>query len=185
MEYLKKILPILFLFFLVGCAPFSKNNVVTDYEKITENNFLKLNGKYWIYPKVDSTKATNLYKNLSGVWWCDKKYNLPLNNSNKYYVEIKVLNTSKLNIKVFENEVEIISRIVKGKFKNDMFYINRKLSISGIPYIFGTIEVDRKRIFLKNNSLIIDKVNNEFGAVFIVFTAGFKHFESQEYERVN
>ena len=66
-----------------------------------------------------------------------------------------------------------------------MFYINRKWSISGIPYIFGTFEVDRKRILLKNNSLIIDKVNNEFGAVFIIFTAGFKHFEFQEYERVN
>jgi hypothetical protein len=64
MQYLKKILPILFLFFLVGCAPFSKNNVVTDYEKITESNFLKLNGKYWIFQKVSRTLSSTAITHL-------------------------------------------------------------------------------------------------------------------------
>ncbi|KAB1158098.1 hypothetical protein [Flavobacterium luteum] len=185
MKYLKTIISTLLLFQLIGCASFTNNLPSNDFNKITQNDIEKINGKYRIYPIKDSTKSKNIYKDLTGVWWRAKKNNLELNNNSNYYVEIKVINSSELNLIVFENESEIARKKIKGKLKNGMFYINQKMSISGLPYIFGTFVVDKKRIGLRKNNLIIDKINHEFGAVFIIFTAGFKYLEFQEYERID
>ena len=185
MKYIKTIISALLLFQLIGCASFTNNFPSNDFTKITQNYIEKLNGKYRIYPIKDSTKTKNIYKDLTGVWWRAKKNNLKLNNDSKYHVEIKAISSSQLNLIVFENEIEIAKKKLKGNLKNGMFYINQKISISGLPYIFGTFVVDKKRIGLSKNNLIIDKVNHEFGAVFLIFTAGFKHLEFQEYERID
>jgi hypothetical protein len=185
MKYIKTIISTLLLFQLIGCASFTNNFPTNDFIKVTQNDIEKLNGKYRIYPIKDSTKTKNIYKELTGVWWRAKKINLKLNKESKYYVEIKAISSSQLNLLLFENEIEITRIKLKGNIKNGMFYINQKISISGLPYIFGTFVVDKKRIGLSKKNLIIDKVNQEFGAVFLIFNAGFKYLEFQEYERID
>ncbi|MDZ4149195.1 MAG: hypothetical protein U1C58_12970 [Flavobacteriaceae bacterium] len=166
-----------------SCASFSKDVISTNLNPKTYSELKQIDGKYKIYTDSDSLK-TNIYETLLGVWWNSKKHKLDLDSNNKYFTELEMISENELKLSVYENGVEIKSGIVKGKLKNGMFYLKQNLSVSGIPYVFGTFTNDKKRIILKNNSILIERINHEFGAVAVIFTAGFKYEKILEFERM-
>ena len=47
-----------------------------------------------------------------------------------------------------------------------------------------TLKNDKKRIILKNNSILIERIKHEFGAIVVIFTAGFKNDKTLEFKRI-
>ena len=167
---------IIFTLYISSCASFSKDIISTNLKPHTYSEFKQIDGKYRIYAVSDSLR-TNIYENLVGVWWNSEKYKLDLDFNNKYFAKLKLISENELKLSIYENEIEIKREVVKGKLKNGMFYLKQNLSISGLPYFFGTFTNDKKRIILKNNSIFIERIKHEFGAVVVIFTAGFKKTE--------
>ena len=174
---------IILILSISSCASFSKDVISTNLRPKTYSELKQIDGKYKIYADSDSLR-TNIYENLVGVWWNSEKYKLDLDSNNKYFAELKLISENELKLSVYENEVEIKSEIVKGKLKNGMFYLKQNLSISGLPYVFGTFTNDKKRIILKNNSILIERIKHEFGVVVVIFTAGFKNDKTLEFKRI-
>jgi len=173
----------IFILSISNCASFSKDVISTNIKPKTYSDFKQIDGKYRIYADSDTLK-TNIYENLVGIWWNSEKYKLDIEPVNKYFVKLKLVNKKQLKIIVYKNNVEIKSKVVKGKLKNGMFYLKQNLSISGLPYIFGSFTNDKKRIILKNNSILIERIKHEFGAVFVIFTVGFKNSKILEYKKI-
>jgi len=174
---------IILILSISSCASFSKDISLTNIKPKTYSEFKQVDGKYRIYADSDSLN-TNIYENLVGIWWNSEKYKLDLDSDNKYFSELTLVNENELKLSIYENEVEIKSEVVKGKLKNGMFYLKQNLSISGLPYIFGTFTNDKKRIIIKNNSILIERIIHEFGAIFVIFTAGFKNTKTLEYRKI-
>ncbi len=169
---------IVFILTISSCASFSKD--VTSINSYSE--FKKIDGKYSIY--TDSLRKSNIYENLVGVWWNSEKSKLDLDPNNKYFAELKLINEKELKLIIYQNDVEMKNEIIKGKFKKGIFYVKQNLSISGLPYVFGTFINDKKRIILKDNSIFIERIRHEFGAIFVIFPAGFKNTKLLEFKRI-
>ncbi|WP_299124986.1 hypothetical protein [uncultured Winogradskyella sp.] len=168
-----------------NCASFSKIPIEKHSKSQLVSDFEKINGKYLFYSISDTLKKDNIYENLLGVWWRSEDSQLELNNEDdEYYAEIKLINENELDFRLFKNEVLVKNETIKGKLKDGMFYLNQNFSISGLPYVFGTFTNDKKRIILKDNSIIIDRIKHEFGAVILIFEAGFKYDSLSEYIKI-
>ena len=174
---------IIFTLCISSCASFSKDIISTNLKPSNYSEFKQIEGKYRFYAISDSL-MTNIYENLVGIWWNSEKYKLDLDSNNKYFAELKLISENELKLSVYENEVEIKSEVIKGKLKNGMFYLKQNLSISGLPYLFGTFTNDKKRIILTNNSIFIERIKHEFGAVVVIFTAGFKNTKTLEFKKI-
>ncbi len=178
-------------FLIIGCVSYSKVARTNKYN-ISKQNLHQLDGKYKIYQKKqsersDSIQNISLYKNISSDYWWKNKIEADTLNTEQdnYYIQLLVKNNSELNIKMYKNNSEIKSTTIKGKLKNGMFYLKRKIGISGIPYVFGTFLIDKKRIGItKNKNLIIDAVKGESGAIFLIFEASFEYKRYYEYEKI-
>jgi len=174
---------IILILSISSCASFSKDVISTKLNPKNYSELKQIDGKYEIYADSDSLR-TNIYENLVGLWWNSEKYKLDLDSNKKYFAELKLINENEVELNIYENGAEIKSEILKGKLKNGMFYLKQNLSVSGVPYVFGTFTNDKKRIILKNNSILIERIKHEFGAVVVIFTAGFKNEKTLEFKRI-
>ncbi|TYP96252.1 hypothetical protein C7447_1082 [Tenacibaculum adriaticum] len=184
----KKIIYFIFLIsfnlFFLGCASFSKDLTSDGTDLKSQTEFNKINGKYRIYSKTDSLNKNNIFESLTGIWWKSEKNKLELSNSKESFAKLTIINEKELKLDIFQNNERIKSDTLNGILRNGIFYLNQNLSISGLPYIFGTFTNDKKRIIVKDNSILIDRIKHEFGAVAIIFPAGFRNSSVLEYERI-
>jgi hypothetical protein len=77
-----------------------------------------------------------------------------------------------LQIDFLKKNDTVKSQTIKYKFKDDGFLHlkNRNTIISGIPYIFGGIDVKKVRIALnQNNDLILNDIFDSSGALLLIF----------------
>ncbi|WP_250434079.1 hypothetical protein [Hanstruepera flava] len=169
---------------ILNCASYSKDTIKTYSKPKTIPEFGEIDGKYKIYGVSDSLNITNIYENIFGIWWNSEKYKLDLNTDYDYFAELKLVSEKELEFNLYQNGIKIKNDIIKGRIEKGIFYIKQSLSISGLPYIFGTFANDKKRIILNDNSIIIERINHEFGAILVIFPAGFKYTSLLEYERI-
>lgn len=187
---------IIIMFF--GCASFSKKEFRNVNEALDSKNVDKLNGSYSFYPTkrfgtifenvpADSLKYANSYQGIINEdWESRKKLDSSLKSNSFYSIKLNLVNENKLRVSLLENGNVLRDTIFNGRVKNKMFFIeNTFLSCTGIPYLFGKCENNKRRIGLtKFNNLIINEAVCNEGAILIILGGGHRYNASFEYERI-
>ena len=195
-----RILYILTCLTLIGCATFSKKEFKKELIKLDKNEALKISGKYKLYPhkefgrqssysNFDSLKKHgNLYQSIVNETW-EKRKGLDslIKEKDDYYIDLQIANGNVLKISLFEKNILIKDTLFNGKIKNGMFYIdNHYYKMTGIPYLAGGYESNKRRIGLsKSGNLIVNKAVSNEGAVLLIIGTGHAYNDSKVFERVN
>lgn len=181
----------------ISCATFSKKEFRKDYVKLTESNINQLNGEYLFYPskrygkssknkRASDIRYANLYQEIVNESYGNKKrFDSLRSDSNNYRVRLHLVNNRLIELQVYENDSMIRDTLLGGKLKKGMFYLDNKyLKCSGIPYVFGGCQNNKRRLGLsKHNTLIVNEAASNEGALFIVLAAGNSYNASYEYIR--
>jgi hypothetical protein len=184
---------------LINCASFSNKDFKNDYSKISQSEINSLNGKYSFFPirKFDKKNANSdfdLSKNIvnsynystNEILKFDDRDSI-LKDQTSYYIQFNILSNTELNIELFKNNYSIKKQQIKGELKKDgMFYLDNKyLKCTGIPYLFGGCNNNKRRITLsKNNNLIINEAVDNTGALLFLFWAGPSYNSVYEFKRL-
>ena len=98
-------------------------------------------------------------------------------------IEIIQLSNKKIEISYFNDNKLIISKILKGKFKDGFFVVKRKIRPIGVPLIFYTYKERRIMIGLdEDDKLIIKTGKYDVGMIFI-FAGGGKERNKYEFKK--
>jgi hypothetical protein len=195
-----KILYTLFCITLFGCATFSKKDFRNEFIKLDKENIDSINGRYKLYPSKEYgdkpsyatsdelKKYGNLYQSIVNYKSEKRKVldSLIIEKDN-FYVEIEIRNRTRLKVSLFENDTFIKDTLFNGEIKNGMFYINNHYyRMTGIPYLVGSYESNKRRIGLSNNgSLIVNKAVSNEGAILLIIGTGHRYNSSEEFNRIN
>lgn len=183
-----------------NCASFSKKDFKNDYTKIDESSLISFNGKFTFSPikKFDgktahsnietSKKYINSYNYITNESLKFEDIDSIINGLVDYHIELKLSNTAQLNVELFKNNYSIKKQQIKGELKKDgMFYLhNTFLKCTGIPYLFGGCNNNKRRIAIsKNNNLIINEAVDNTGAFLFLFWAGPSYNGTYEFKRLD
>lgn len=184
---------------LINCASFSNKDFKNDYSKISQGEINSLNGKYSFFPirkfdKKNTNSDFDLSKNIVNSYNYSTNEILKfddhdsiLNGQTPYYIQFNILSNTELSIELFKNNYSIKKQQIKGELKIDgMFYLDNKyLKCTGIPYLFGGCNNNKRRITLsKNNNLIINEAVDNTGALLFLFWAGPSYNSVYEFKRL-
>ncbi len=188
-------------FNLSGCGvSFSKRHFKDDLIKLNSKNYERLNGAYSSNPQADyNPKAKyfltdsvlkkintyNLFTNKPLVF--SKLDSLELRNSTKKFA-LRFIDTEHIEISYLINDVVKSSEIIKGRIKkNGLFYLDNKyFKSNGIPYLWGGIDVKKRRIGLsESGNLIFNGAYCREGALLFLFAAGTSYNNAYEIEKIN
>ncbi|KQB39577.1 hypothetical protein [Flavobacterium aquidurense] len=184
---------------LINCASFSKKDFKEDYISLNAVDIYSFNGKYTFAPikKYDKKnehsdlesikKYINSYHYITNDILKFENIDSTVNNVSQYYIELKILNTTELSIELFKNNNSLKKQQIKGTLKKDgMFYLdNNYLKCTGIPYLFGGCNNDKRRIAIsKNNNLIVNEAVDNSGALLFLFWAGKSYNSAYEFKRL-
>lgn len=175
------------LFF--SCGVFEDRN--GNFQKIDITNVNMLNGTYSVFAnnklKTEYPYFDNANEKFYRKYGRGEKDTISFDTISGGKFKLKIIDNKKLKIDFIKNEKVIKSQTLKYKFKNDGFlYVkNRNIIISGIPYIFGGVDVKKIRIALnQNNELIINDIFDSTGALLLIFGDAKVWESTNEYKRV-
>jgi hypothetical protein len=200
---MKKILKIFALLIvsviLLNCASFSTKNFKNDYTSINPGNLHSFDGKFSFSPIKKFDKKTE-HSNIENLKKYINSYNFITNESIKfndidsilngtinYQIELKIITDKELSVELFKNNQSIKKQQIKGELKKDgMFYLDNKfLKCTGIPYLFGGCQNNKRRIAIsKNNNLIVNEALDNTGALLFLFWAGPSYNSTYEFQRL-
>lgn len=185
----------------VGCASFSKKKFAKDLDNLSLENISRLEGNYVLNPvssytksgvakiagsRGDSIKFNNAYDFIVNQSFMQKRQlNAVKTTGNTILLNLKFENNKQLSVKVLENSMPIVETVISGELKDGMFYLDNKyLKWTGIPYLFGGSQNNKRRIGLaKNGNLLINEAVSNNGAFLFLFWAGTDYNLTYEYER--
>lgn len=184
---------------LSNCASFSKKDFKKDYISLNPVDMYSFSGKYTFAPIKKYVKKNgnsdydiskniiNSYNYITNDILKFENTDSAVNNITQYYIELKILNTTELSIELFKNNNSLKKQQIKGTLKKDgMFYLdNNYLKCTGIPYLFGGCNNNKRRIAIsKNNNLIINEAVDNTGALLFLFWAGQTYNGVYEFKRL-
>ena len=188
-EFMKKYCFILLSILFFSCGVFEDRN--GNFQKIDITNVNMLNGTYSVFAnnklKTEYPYFDNANEKFYRKYGRGEKDTISFDTISGGKFKLKIIDNKKLKIDFIKNEKVIKSQTLKYKFKNDGFlYVkNRNIIISGIPYIFGGVDVKKIRIALnQNNELIINDVFDSTGAFLLIFGDAKVWESTNEYKRV-
>ncbi len=179
-------------FILYSCA-FPKT--YKNKSKLTSQNVTTLNGQYTFKPQIDS--STNLTyiedyyanqrffrdKTMLGRYYRDTMQIYDVDN---YSFQLNILDEKILEISYLKDSIAFRQLRFKYKLTTDGFLLikNRNFRALGLPYIFGSIDVKKRRLSLGNDCLIIDEVYHSSGGLLIIFSDSKTWTSRDKYSRV-
>ncbi|MGE6354235.1 hypothetical protein ACQKCJ_10195 [Flavobacterium sp. NPDC079362] len=199
-KIIKTFLLLLISVSLLNCASFSTKDFKNDYTTIDNKNLDSFNGKFTFSPikKFDkknehsnietSKKYINSYNYITTESLKFENIDSIINGLVNYHIELKISNNTQLNVELFRNNYSIKKQQIKGELKKDgMFYLDNKyLKCTGIPYLFGGCNNNKRRIAIsKNNNLIINEAVDNTGAFLFLFWAGPSYNGIYEFKRLD
>ncbi|MCP2026657.1 putative GH25 family protein [Flavobacterium sp. HSC-32F16] len=176
-----------------SCASFSNRMINKNKSSLSENDLVKLEGTYALFPdlkydekgkvhSIDSQDPETRY-NLNYFVKSEKsKYDY----SDSYMVEVKFLDKNRLQF-ITKKENAIIENVeLGGKLKNGLFYLDNKyLKRNGVPYLAGGYDNYKTRIGLsKDNGLLVNYAFDNSGALLFMFWAGSTYNLGYHYKRI-
>lgn len=176
-----------------SCASFSNRMVNKNKLSLSENELVKLEGTYALFPdlkydekgKVKSIESDEpeTRHNLNYFVKAEKsKYDY----SDSYVVEVKFLDKNRLQF-ITKKEDSIIENVeLRGKLKNGLFYLDNKyLKRNGVPYLAGGYDNHKTRIGLsKDYGLLVNYAFDNSGALLFMFWAGSTYNLGYHYKRI-
>lgn len=195
---MKTTFPGFILFLLItSCAGFSDKVVKGNKIALTENDLVKFEGQYELFPDssfdkngksaaIDSNESRSHYHLNYFINSPDSKYEY----SKSYKVVVKVSGQNRLKFITQKENLKIDSIEIAGKLQSDgLFYLDNKfLKRNGIPYLAGGYTNHKTRIGLtKDNGLLVNYAYDNSGALLFMFWAGstynlgyhYKKFENE------
>ena len=176
MKLMRLLSGILLILMMNSCATFSselKNNGM-----LNNSNINLINGRYEILPiEIDTTNLTFVSGRLNYNLIQEFERNpfdptiFKSDDSVKYTVELEIKNSKEFEISFLTNDKVSNSKIIEYQLKEDGFlYLdNDNFKIWGIPYLFGSMDLNKKRISIDNESnLILDVANFRGGAILLI-----------------
>ncbi|REG88753.1 hypothetical protein [Flavobacterium aquicola] len=185
---MKKYYLILFSILFLSCGSFKDKQ--ENFQKINENNVTILNGIYTVFAKNKSNKYyyfDNLNEKFYRKYGRGERDTINFDTITGGSLKISILSERELNLDFIKNDKTLKSQRLKYKFKKDGFlYIkNRNTLISGIPFIFGGVDVRKVRIALnENNDLLLNDVFDSSGAFLLIFGDAKVWEETNVYKRI-
>ena len=89
-----------------------------------------------------------------------------------YVVELHVIDSTRIEAKLWEGKALLQTKELKGKIKDNCFSIRRQVRIIGIPFLFFFTADYKTQIGIDSNgNLILDLAENRFGNI-IFMAAG-------------
>ncbi|MGO4876502.1 hypothetical protein ACEN2P_07855 [Pedobacter psychrotolerans] len=105
---------------------------------------------------------------------------MPAFNAEGERIELQAIGKNKIKAILFLGGKQKSELAVKGKLKNNYFVSVHKRTIIPIPFIFGKFKNNQFQLALsENNALQVDKLNNQWGWVFIFLAS---HDQTKHYE---
>ncbi|OWK71470.1 hypothetical protein CBW18_10490 [Pedobacter sp. AJM] len=130
------------------------------------------NGNY--SNKINSSDSAN------SLWNQLSLNHMPAFNAEGERIELQAIGKNKIKAILFLGGKQKSELAVKGKLKNNYFVSVHKRTIIPIPFIFGKFKNNQFQLALsENNALQIDKLNNQWGWVFIFLAS---HDQTKHYE---
>ena len=186
----------------LGCASFSKKAFEAEFQNLEKENISKLEGSYALNPimkykdKVpeevksnetlpDSLVTNNAYQFMVTPNYSYKKNLYRRSENHNRSINLKFQTANLLSVKVYEDNTVIKDTILSGKYKKGMFYLDNKYSkSSGIPYLLGGVNNNKRRIGLtKNGNLLVNEAHSDNGAFLFLFWAGTDYNLTYEYQK--
>ncbi|WP_298418277.1 hypothetical protein [uncultured Kordia sp.] len=164
---------------LSSCASFSTKIIQDKTTKLTKENVQSIEGTY----AIKSHKATFLSNNRKVISYTNLKRNSTIDvlttkkmfdslSIEKLVVDIKILKKNKITF-IYRNQDSIVHKeTVKLKIRgNGMLHLkNRHTHITGVPLIFGGVDISRSRIGLSTeNELFINSVHYSQRTALVLF----------------
>ena len=177
---------------MIGCSSFKKIER-TNRVYIDEQNMHLIAGIYESMPvKVEDivylSKPISVADNSAQSFLFNRFKLSPSRNyadsASKYLVQIEAVNKNTIHLNLIENSKVIKIKKVKGKYINGYFYTRKKLIIAPFfPVLFG-YRVQRERVGLEDDQLIVDVRNNVWVSFLIAGRAENSQHEAK-YKRID
>lgn len=176
MKYILQILTLIFLAVLIqSCATFPKSS--TNQLRLTEHNLTRINGKYKVKPVKDSLLAKDLtvYHNAFEKFYRGKgrssKDTMKVDNLDNYTFEIRLIENNQIEITYLKDKISFRNFKLKYELKRDgyLYLKNKNLKVSGVPYLFGSIDIKKLRLNIIDNYLTVEEIRHSSGAILFIF----------------
>lgn len=178
---------------LSSCASFSNRMVNKNKSSLSENDLVKLEGTYVLFPDTKYDKKGNLQtidsekpETIHSLNYFVKSERLRYEYSDSYRVEVKLLGKNRLQF-VTKKKDSIVENVeLGGKLKNGFFYLDNKyLKRHGVPYLAGGYDNHKTRIGLsKDNGLLVNYAYDNSGALIFMFWAGSTYNLAYHFKRI-
>jgi len=173
-----------------SCATFPKSKA--NYQLSTVNNLTRINGQYKVKAEKDSFFDSTYigYHNAFEKFYRGKgrsnKDTMVIDNLDKYSFEIKLFENKKVELTYLKDNISFRKLSLQYELKDDGYvYIkNKNFKILGIPYLFGSIDINKLRLSSIDNYLIIEEVHHNSGAILLIFGDSKTWNYTHKYERI-
>jgi len=172
-----------------SCATFPKSSL--SQRLLTQNDLTRINGQYKVRAEKDSL-LDNTYIDYHSAF--EKFYRgkgrgskdtMKIDNLDNYSFELKLVENQKVEITYLKDKISFRKFTLEYQLKNDGFiYLkNKNFKVSGIPYLFGGIDIRKLRLTTFDNYLIIEEVYHSSGAALLIFGDSKTWNYTHKYER--
>ncbi len=159
---------------LQSCATFPINSSIK--QPLTEANLTELNAQYNVSAEKDSL-IDNTYIDLHNAF--EKLYRgngrgnkdtMTIDNLDRYSFAINVIDNRRIEITYLKDKSSFRKFSMKYYSKNDgyLYLKNKNFKISGVPYLFGGIDIKKLRLTNVDNYLIIEEVHHSSGGLLFI-----------------
>lgn len=167
----------------------------TNTSKLTNQNLTELNGVYNIRPQTDSSTdltyiesdyANERFYRDNTLTGRGSRDTMKIDNVNDYSFKLNILDKKTLEVSYLKDNTAFRQLRFKYKLTTDGFLLikNRNFRALGLPYIFGSIDVKKRRLSLGKDCLVIDEVYHSSGGVLIIFSDSKTWTSREKYTRV-
>lgn len=155
------------------------------YSNVSEIDTLKntgqtIDGVFYLWWEIDSLKH-KAYRTETIWHMSDRKREM---KADSITVKIEIISSKRLKFSFLKNNEVIGTKLFKGKFKKDeCFYTRRRFYVVPILPVLWWYENSQKRIYMKDNELIIETTYNT-GGVAIIIAGGSNHNEIWKFKKI-
>lgn len=164
-----------FALLIQSCATFPKSS--SNQQRLTENNLTGINRQYKVKPERDSLidNTPNNYHNAFEMFYRGtgrgSKDTMVIDNLDNYTFEIRLIEKKQIEVIYLKDKISFRKFKLKYELKADgyVYLKNKNLKVSGVPYLFGGIDIKKLRLSFIDNNLIVEEMRHSSGAILFIF----------------
>lgn len=178
---------------ITSCASFSNKMIKKDVIQLTPKTLHHISGTYEIYPSKDYNHKGDIEipttkHNSSTIYNKLTLGNIKIDSLKNYKTVIKYLkNNNSIDCILLENDSIITKTQIALKLKkNGLAKLGKsRLSLRGVPFIFGSYTYTKSRIGLtKDSLLLLNNVYDSQGAILLILGGGVTFNSAYAYRRI-